>query len=167
MISINRQACDGCGLCIEACPTGALQFFEGLIQVDGNLCEECELCIDTCPQDALVSSTIVEEVPALVPMSIGGVMDRAGTNDPKTEFLTKAAVTELGSPKRSLGDWLGAAFNFLVFDLGPAIEGIIDTGQTRNGRQKRTIRRNESTFGERRGRGGNRRKARRRKRGQW
>jgi NAD-dependent dihydropyrimidine dehydrogenase PreA subunit len=167
MISIDRQACNGCGLCVEVCPTGALQLIERLIQVDNTLCQACELCVDSCPQNALVSYTIVEEAPALASRGLMGAMDAATTRNPGEQHISKPSTIDIDKPRRSLGDWLGAAFHFLVFDLAPVIEGIIDTNQREKGAPSRSIHRNTSTYEGRRGRGRNGRKARRRRRGRW
>ena len=163
MISIDRQACNGCGLCVEVCPSGALQLMDSLLQVDNNLCQECELCVDICPQNALVSYTLVEETPT--PVSAG--LDTAMPNPTSKLQISKPSTIQIDSHKRSLGDWLGAAFNFLVFDLGPVMEGMIDTNQTRKEIQPRSIGRDERTLEGRRRRGRNGRKMRRRRRGRW
>jgi len=167
MISIDRQACNGCGLCVEVCPSGALQLMDTLIQVDNSLCQECELCVDTCPQNALVSYTLVEETPAPRQRALEQALDTTRTNPTGKLQISKPPVIQIDTPKRSLGDWLGAAFNFLVFDLGPVIEGMIDSNQTPKEITTRSIRRNERTLEGRHGRGRNGRKMRRRRRGRW
>jgi ferredoxin len=131
------------------------------------LCKECELCVDACPQNALISYVIVEEAPALAPRSLMGAQDTAEIHHPSKQQITGPATIQIDTPKRSLGDWLGAAFNFLVFDLEPIIEGIIDTSQTQKGRQERSIRHDERSRGGRRGRGRNGQKIRRRRHGRW
>jgi NAD-dependent dihydropyrimidine dehydrogenase PreA subunit len=54
MITINSERCNGCGACIEVCPSGALYLVEGLAAVDNTLCRDCEACIAACPTDALM-----------------------------------------------------------------------------------------------------------------
>ncbi|HEY47047.1 MAG TPA: 4Fe-4S binding protein [Anaerolineae bacterium] len=166
MISIDRQACDGCGLCVESCPTGALQLMGELIQVDNSLCEECYACVDVCPHEALVPSEIVEEeyhIP--VASSSFGELDEIGISDTGNKPLARPVITVLGSPRRRLGDWLGAALNFLVFDLGPAVEGILKTESQRKGGDKAFFHHTEKSQREKRGRRGSGRKARRRRQG--
>ena len=166
MISVDRQACNGCGLCVESCPTGAIQLVDDLIQVESSLCDECYACVDICPQEALVPSEIVEEayqVPA-APSSLG-VMDEIGKSASSNKPLTRPAITDLSPPRRSLGDWLGSALDFLVFNLGPAVEGFIRTERQRKGGDAASFR---HTGNAQRGNGGRRgsgRKARRRRRG--
>jgi NAD-dependent dihydropyrimidine dehydrogenase PreA subunit len=166
MISVDRQACNGCGLCVESCPTGALQLVDDLIQVESSLCEECYACVDVCPQEALVPSEIMEEtdqIPA-APSSLS-VMDEIGISASSNKPLTRPTITDLGPPRRSLGDWLGAVLDFLVYDLGPAIEGIIRTERQRKGGDAASFRQTGNAQREKRGRRRSGRKARRRRRG--
>ena len=46
---INKDRCDRCGVCMEACRFGAIRNFE----VDPQSCEGCRLCFHICPRDAV------------------------------------------------------------------------------------------------------------------
>ena len=51
---IDLSKCDGCGVCAERCPTGALAMQDGkpyLARPD--LCEYCATCEDVCPTGAI------------------------------------------------------------------------------------------------------------------
>jgi len=61
MIAIKYEDCDGCGACVESCPTGALLLQNGKACFDQDICEGYEVCIDSCPQEAIIRQ---EEVPA-------------------------------------------------------------------------------------------------------
>lgn len=51
---IDPQKCDGCGLCVRACPTGALALQEGKAVVARPLtCEYSGLCEAVCPTRAI------------------------------------------------------------------------------------------------------------------
>lgn len=51
-------SCLNCGLCTEACESGALKMVDGKIRYDPTLCEECEdmSCLDACPVGTLRES---------------------------------------------------------------------------------------------------------------
>jgi len=65
-IMINDKYCKGCGICIEMCPRGVLQFSEKInekgyhIPYPKNLekCIACHQCEMYCPDQAI---TVVEE----------------------------------------------------------------------------------------------------------
>ncbi len=69
MIEINTALCNGCGACVEVCPTGALYLVEGKAMVEQKLCRDCESCIAACPTEAisLVSSKEAVVEPVRVP----------------------------------------------------------------------------------------------------
>lgn len=51
-------SCLNCGLCTDACGSGALKMVNGKIRYDPTLCEECEdmSCLDACPVGTLMES---------------------------------------------------------------------------------------------------------------
>lgn len=50
----NASKCTGCGECLKVCPTGAISFpEEKMPRIDKNLCNTCESCVDACKFDAL------------------------------------------------------------------------------------------------------------------
>ncbi len=54
------DGCDGCGMCVTFCPTGALKSREEgdrqVIDFNPGYCLACGLCIDICPQGAIAYS---------------------------------------------------------------------------------------------------------------
>lgn len=46
-------ACDGCGECVEICPTEAIAIKEGKASINEIICNGCGVCIQTCRYDAL------------------------------------------------------------------------------------------------------------------
>ncbi len=54
IIEIDQQKCNGCGLCANSCPEGAIQIVDGKAQVVGEfLCDGLGACIGNCPVDAI------------------------------------------------------------------------------------------------------------------
>jgi len=49
---VHEDMCDGCGECIEHCPTGAL-IPSQIVSVNEAVCSGCGSCIASCPRDAL------------------------------------------------------------------------------------------------------------------
>lgn len=51
---IDPQRCDGCGLCVRACPTGTLELRDGKAVVAHPLaCEYIGMCEMVCPTQAI------------------------------------------------------------------------------------------------------------------
>jgi NAD-dependent dihydropyrimidine dehydrogenase PreA subunit len=54
IIRIDEELCDGCELCIPACPEGALQIVDGVAKVvKEGFCDGLGACLGECPQGAL------------------------------------------------------------------------------------------------------------------
>ena len=58
IITIDEEKCDGCGLCVNGCPEGALQLIDGKARlVSDLLCDGLGACIGECPQGAITVET--------------------------------------------------------------------------------------------------------------
>jgi NAD-dependent dihydropyrimidine dehydrogenase PreA subunit len=54
IITIDLEKCDGCGICANACPEGALQVIDGKARLVGDLlCDGLGACLSSCPEDAI------------------------------------------------------------------------------------------------------------------
>ncbi|MDP2662460.1 MAG: DUF362 domain-containing protein [Dehalococcoidia bacterium] len=50
---VDASKCDGCCICAEGCPPGALTMSEGLPRLDASLCVPCFCCQEVCPRQAI------------------------------------------------------------------------------------------------------------------
>lgn len=54
IIKIDKEKCNGCGLCIPNCPEGALQIIDNKVRLVSDLfCDGLGACIGHCPQGAI------------------------------------------------------------------------------------------------------------------
>ena len=51
-VQIEESKCTGCGLCVEACPSDAIEIKGGKAVVNDN-CVDCGACVDECPNGAI------------------------------------------------------------------------------------------------------------------
>ncbi|MEN8098775.1 MAG: 4Fe-4S binding protein [Chloroflexota bacterium] len=54
MIAVDLDRCNGCGICTDICPTGAIQMIDGYASFTESLCNECHACAELCPAQALL-----------------------------------------------------------------------------------------------------------------
>jgi ferredoxin len=58
IIRIDENKCDGCGLCCEGCPEGALQMIDGKARLVSEItCDGLGACVGECPQGAIAVET--------------------------------------------------------------------------------------------------------------
>lgn len=54
------ENCDGCGACVDNCPTEVLGIVDEKVKViDSELCTDCRICMQVCPYGVL--EVITEE----------------------------------------------------------------------------------------------------------
>ncbi|MCX7826519.1 MAG: 4Fe-4S binding protein [Verrucomicrobiae bacterium] len=54
IIEIDQEKCDGCGLCLPACPEGALQLRDGKARLlSDSFCDGLGACLGHCPRGAI------------------------------------------------------------------------------------------------------------------
>jgi len=52
-VIVDLDKCNGCGTCVEACPSEALSLVDEKVSVDEDACVDCGVCVDECPEEAL------------------------------------------------------------------------------------------------------------------
>jgi ferredoxin len=58
IIRIDDEKCDGCGLCAQGCPEGALQMIDGKARLVSEItCDGLGACVGECPQGAITVET--------------------------------------------------------------------------------------------------------------
>ena len=50
---IDANICKACGICVEKCPTQAIEIKAGKAQIQTDLCKNCRVCVSVCPQGAI------------------------------------------------------------------------------------------------------------------
>ncbi len=98
IISIEKDLCIGCGLCVSACHQGALQIVDGKATlISEDYCDGLGRCLPNCPTGAL---TIVEKE-----------VDINALKTPKSQCpsanmsVLKPKTTEKSSNPSQLGQW--------------------------------------------------------------
>ncbi len=106
MISLNRSLCDGCGICVQSCHSGAIATIDGNVLIDVTLCDGCEpmeilpQCVQVCPAKALIWH--VEQSPEAAPMSALAITEDAVDHlpvqpGPERELVVARRMAELQS----------------------------------------------------------------------
>jgi len=52
-VSVQRESCEGCGVCLDRCQMDALRLEDDRVAVDLGKCIGCGLCVTTCPTGSL------------------------------------------------------------------------------------------------------------------
>jgi electron transport complex protein RnfB len=93
-VSVDRDSCDGCGVCLERCQMEALRLDEGKMAADLGRCIGCGLCVTTC----LTGSLILERKPPSEQPVVPETMMKTYINLARTRGKLK--------PSRLLNEWL-------------------------------------------------------------
>lgn len=50
---VDQEKCEGCGDCVEACPSEAIEIVNEKAKIKVEDCVDCEACVDECPTEAI------------------------------------------------------------------------------------------------------------------
>lgn len=71
MFLVSNDRCNGCGVCIEVCPQGAMELREDKAIISQELCDGCGSCLEACARGAIyevkVPTVVPEPTPATIP----------------------------------------------------------------------------------------------------
>ena len=118
VLVIDEARCDGCGLCLGACPQGALYLVEGKAVVDAALCTGCGSCIVACPLGTLTlrsRESPQQEAAAGAPVSV------SQSQPPVIRVKTQPAPVPLRS---KLLPAVGAALVWAGREIVPALAEV-------------------------------------------
>ena len=103
MISINFEVCNGCGSCVEICPTGALLLQNGKACFDPSLCDGCEVCVDSCPLGAIMPYEAQPVMSDIIHMPPESIKITDTPSEPRNLKVRDAVLPAVGS----LLVWMG------------------------------------------------------------
>ena len=98
-ISIDKERCTGCGLCVQACPFGSIEMVGNYPEIKDD-CRLCNACVEACPEGAIT----IKETEGEVDLSeYKGVMVYAE----QRKGVVHPVAYELLGKGRELADQLG------------------------------------------------------------
>ena len=120
-ISLNKDVCTGCKLCLSSCPYGAIVITDGKAEIT-EACTLCGACVASCPVSAIVLEVIPKE--QVDTSQYSGVWVVAEVHD---EHLAGVSLELLGEG-RKLADTLQVPLSLVL--LGEQEEGLAqDAGE--------------------------------------
>ena len=111
MLSIDRERCDGCGLCVDICPNNAIDLRDKVAFINYERCEECLVCLDECPQFA-ITATETFAPQGYDEISVVEIPEK------KIEVLPSTPEKEIET------DSLGVTFRNTITDLLPRLASL-------------------------------------------
>lgn len=133
MFFVNTKICNGCGNCLEVCPSDAIKLDHNLAFIDQDICQGCAACMDACPQGA-----ILEQEPVLIESQVADLVPVVDTaisvapDQPRSLSWREAVISTLLWTGREIAPRLAnLAVDFL--------EGRVQSTPTNQSRQNISV----------------------------
>jgi Fe-S-cluster-containing hydrogenase component 2 len=95
MIFVDSKVCNGCGTCIQFCPTNAIGLQNNLAFIDQDLCTGCAACMDACPQGAVLIGEIVPVEQDSTDLVATNAIPTSAVADPSRSITWREAVVSM------------------------------------------------------------------------
>jgi NAD-dependent dihydropyrimidine dehydrogenase PreA subunit len=137
VITIRAEYCNGCGACVEVCPTGAIYLVDGAATVDRERCSACEACLAACPAGAIV--VVGERQPEAEPVRVPALRVEPGVVQVKAELASRPVRSKVLPVVGAALVWVGREIvprlaDYLLYGLERPLSGQRATSTDRNGR---------------------------------
>ena len=120
LLEVIKDKCTGCGLCVEACPFGAIEILDELAVIKES-CTGCGACLDSCEFEALYLPEI-EKKPAVDVNDYQGVWVLIEHEGPQIAHVS----LELLGKGRELADKLSTYLSAVLLgaDMAPIVQQL-------------------------------------------
>lgn len=125
VIIVKKDLCDGCGICLDYCPYGAIEMVDNAAWINEK-CTLCSACIEPCPLNAIVMEHGPLENRGLDKTAYSGIWIFAEQRN----GVVSTVVYELIGAGRRLADITGEKVTavLLGYDMEPAARDLIHFG---------------------------------------